>query len=312
MPNIKLNDRVKEKSYSTGTGPILLEGKFSGFSSFSGVYNSGEALFYAVSDGTRYEVGSGLYIETSTSSSITRLPFSTSNDSDAIVDFPVGLKEVYVTYPGKYSVFSSSGNRPNASGVAFWDSEHAMTYDSSFVWNSSTNKLGINQTDPQYAVDVGGNNQSSTVRSSGFIVGDSGVMFSGVSPLYSGGRQLEPFMRNQVDNTTGSDDIIALSGMVSQVINLKKQPPSTVFAGPSGECGCVSDYPVFRPLRFNDINGVDQIINSSGRLVVPVYNTVQNVITNITSDQTGAIAFAKNDSFIMIANGTSWVSGQLI
>lgn len=312
MSNIKLRDRIKEKSYSTGTGSILLEGKFSGFSSFSGVYSSGESLFYAISDGTKYEVGSGTYIETETSSMIYRIPFDTSNSDNSIVNFPVGLKEVYVTYPGRYSVFSSSGNTPEASGLAYWSSEHALAYTGNLVWDNANSNLGINEPNPQYAVDVGGNNQTSTIKSSGVIVGDSGIMFSGVSPLYSGGRQLEPFFRTKLDDTTGSDDVLELSGIVNESILLKKQPPSTVFAGPSGDCGCTSDYPVFRPLRFDDVQGVDQIINSSGNLVVPVYDTVQQVITNITSNQTGAIAFAKNDSFIMIANGTSWVSGQLI
>lgn len=312
MSNIKLRDRIKEKSYSTGTGSILLDGKFSGFSSFSGVYSSGESLFYAISDGTKYEVGSGTYIETETSSMIHRIPFDSSNADNTVVDFPVGLKEVYVSYPGRYSVFSSSGNTPEASGLAYWSSEHSLAYTSNLVWDNTSSNLGVNQLDPQYAIDVGGDNESSAIRSSGFIVGDSGVMFSGINPIYSGGRQLEPFFRNTLNETTGSDEVLELSGIVSESILFKKQPPSTVFAGPSGDCGCSSDYPVFRPLRFDDVQGVDQIINSSGNLVVPVYDTVVDVMNNITSNQTGAIAFAKNDSFIMIANGTSWVSGQLI
>jgi hypothetical protein len=310
--NIKLRDRIKEKSYTTGTGSLLLEGKFSGFSSFSGIYNSGESLFYAVSDGTNYEIGSGVYIETETSSMIYRIPVDTSNNNDAIVDFPVGLKEVYVTYPGRYSVIRSDENTPQSSGLSYWSSEHSLSYTANLIWDEANSNLGVNDPNPEYAIDIGGDNQSSTIRSSGMIVGDSGIMFSGVNILYSNGRQLEPFIRNELNNTTGSDDVFELSGIVNENILLKKQPPSTVFAGPSGDCGCSSDYPVFRPLRFDDVQGVDQIINSSGNLVVPVYDTVQEVISNITSNQTGAIAFAKNDSYIMIANGTSWVSGQLI
>ena len=310
---ITLRARITEKSYSTGTGSILLEGKFDGFSSFSGVYTSGEALFYAITDGSKYEVGSGVYIETETTSMISRVPFDTSNGSNSIVDFPVGLKQVYVSYPGRYSVFSSSGNTPEASGLAYWSSEHALAYNPNLIWDSTNSNLGVKESNPEYAIDVGGgSNQASTIRSSGLIVGDSGIMFSGISPLYSGGRQLEPFIRNQLNATTYSDEVLELSGIVNQGILLKKQPPSTVFAGPSGNCGCTEDYPSFRPLRFDDINGVNQIINSSGNLVVPVHDTVLQVISNISSDQTGAIAFAKNDSFIMIANGTSWVSGQLI
>jgi len=312
MSNIKLRDRIKERSYTTGTGPILLEGQFSGFSSFSGVYNSGESLFYAITDGSKFEIGSGIYIENQTDSNIVRFPFDTSNPDDSIIDFPIGLKEIYVSYPGRYSVITSSGNIPDVSGVAFWSSEHSISYNENLNWDNINYRLGVNCQNPQYGLDIGGNNTTSTLRSSGIIVGDSGILFSGINPLYSGGKQLEPFFRNKLDTETGSDAVLELSGVVSESILFKKQPAASVFAGPSGDCGCVSDYPIFRPLRFDDIDGVRQIINSSGNLFVPVYDTVSDVQSNISSNQTGAIAFASVDSYIMIANGTSWVSGKLI
>jgi len=312
MSNIKLRDRIKERSYTTGTGPILLEGQFSGFSSFSGVYNSGESLFYAITDGSKFEIGSGIYIENQTDSNIVRFPFDTSNPDDSIIDFPIGLKEIYVSYPGRYSVITSSGNIPDVSGVAFWSSEHSISYNENLNWDNINYRLGVNCQNPQYGLDIGGNNTTSTLRSSGIIVGDSGILFSGINPLYSGGKQFEPFFRNKLDTETGSDAVLELSGIVSESILFKKQPAASVFAGPSGDCGCVSDYPIFRPLRFDDIDGVRQIINSSGNLFVPVYDTVSDVQSNISSNQTGAIAFASVDSYIMIANGTSWVSGKLI
>ena len=59
-------------------------------------------------------------------------------------------------------------------------------------------------------------------------------------------------------------------------------------------------------------SGVNAITNHNGLLIVPTYNLVQDVINDISAENTGAIAFATGDSYIMIANGTSWVSGQLI
>jgi hypothetical protein len=308
--NIKLSDRVKEKSYSTGTGPFLLEGELAGFSSFSGVYTSGESVFYAASDGDKYEVGSGVYIETSNQSEISRFAISTSSSNDSIVDFPAGIKEVYVTYPGEYAVFSSSGNQdPDNSGVAFWSSRQSLSYNDGFVFDNSNTNLGIKKSNPEYAIDVGGDLGVSLIRSSGFITADSGILFSGVNALYSGGRQLEPFMRNEVDPTTGTDDLFSLSGIVDQRLLFKKQPPATVFAGPSGDCGCVSDYPVFRPLRFDDIVGVNQIINDSGNLAIPTFDLFTD--NNISADQAGVMAFSTGDNYLMIANGTSWVKVQL-
>jgi hypothetical protein len=158
-------------------------------------------------------------------------------------------------------------------------------------------------------LDVLGAIEDSSFRSSGVIVGNSGIMFSGESVTYSGGRQLEPFLRTELDGTTGTDDVFSLSGLVDQRLLFKKQPPSQVFAGPSGDCGCVSDYPVFRPLRFDDIQGVTQIINSSGNLAIPTFNLYTD--NDISADQAGVMAFSTGDNYLMIANGTSWVKIQL-
>ena len=53
------------------------------------------------------------------------------------------------------------------------------------------------------------------------------------------------------------------------------------------------------------------IVNQNGLLVIPTYDTVAEVVAEISSANVGAIAFASGDSYIMIANGLSWVSGQL-
>ena len=53
------------------------------------------------------------------------------------------------------------------------------------------------------------------------------------------------------------------------------------------------------------------VVNQNGLLVVPTYDTVAEVVAEISAANVGAIAFASGDSYIMIANGLSWVSGQL-
>ena len=312
MSNINLSDRIKEKSYSIGTGRLDLDGAVAGSSRFSSAYSSGDGLYYAISDGTDYEIGSGVYAFDTVNHYIeARFPIESTN-SDNLVNFSAGIKEVYVTYPAKFSVFTASGEsdfkQPSASGMAFWGSNQILSYDKDVVWDNQNKRLGVLGT-PEYSIDVLGKIEDSTIRSSGIIVGDSGVMFSGVSLLYSDGRQLEPFLRNEVDDTTGTDDVFELSGIVDQRILFKKQPPAHVFAGPSGDCGCISDYPVFRPLRFDDIDGVNQIINSNGNLAIPTFNLYTD--NNISADQAGVMAFSTGDNYLMIANGTSWVKIQL-
>ena len=257
---IILSERVKELSRTEGAINFSLDGAVNGFSSFSDTYSSGDPVFYAITDGTDYEVGSGVYGNDGINSYIIRSsPFKSTN-SDALVSFTPGVKEVYVTYPGKFSVFTASGlgsfEQPDVSGVAFWGSQNILDYDSAFIWDKTNNRLGVSESAPQYSIHVGGTQQTSKVAASGFVVGNSGVNFVGDDPSYSGGVQLEPFLRTELDVTTGTSAVFALSGLVDQRILFQTQLAGTVLAGPaSGDCsgGCDPDYPVFRALVLGDV-----------------------------------------------------------
>ena len=150
MSYIVLYDRVKEISYSIGTGSFALEGAVQGFSSFGEAYSDGDNLFYAITDGTDYEVGSGVYV-TGIENGLVRFPLRSSNGNN-LVDFETGLKEVFVTYPGTHSVYHASGyaseEAPVGSGIAFWLSSNVIGYDSSFLWDNTNNRLGINKLQP--------------------------------------------------------------------------------------------------------------------------------------------------------------------
>lgn len=343
---VKLFDRVKELSYDPGSSSFSLAGAPNGFSPFNDFLYDGDVIYYAATDGTRYEVGSGVYKISGTSRTLNRFPlrsnrisagpyylnassasgptagktgyfhplYLTESFASGVVGFAqtsssvhehhfsgypgvtfympsdynghaetvgggapgtlsgvdysasgaavsfVGVTEVYVTYPGKTAVLSSHGvsgfQEPKHKGVAFWGSEQVLDYDSNFVWDATTNHLGIETSSPEYAIDIRGEETESAIRSSGVIVHDSGVMFSGVNPSYSGGRQLEPFLRNKLDNTTGTDAVLKLDGLVDEQIEFTQQHYNTIFAGPSsGICGgsCATQYPTFRLLNSDDI-----------------------------------------------------------
>ena len=260
--NITLSDRIKELSRTEGSGPFTLDGAATGFSAFEDFYASGDAVFYAATDGTAYEVGSGQYRKDSLGAeSITRFPFKSSN-SNNVVSFTAGVKEVYVTYPGKYAVFTGSGigayEEPKASGLAFWESSQILNYDGNIVWDASSNFLGVSTATPQFPIDVGGSKQYSQIRASGFLDGGSGVLFAGGTTMdtgmtASGGRQLEPFIRNVLATDTNANELLALSGVVDQAIMLNTQVKGTIFAGPASGCGCDPTYPTFRYLTQADI-----------------------------------------------------------
>ena len=91
------------------------------------------------------------------------------------------------------------------------------------------------------------------------IIGDSGIMFSGITS--AGGRQTEPFLRTVLDDTTGTDAVFSLSGIVNQGLLFQKQVKGFVLAGPSSGCStaeCSPKYPTFRYLASGDIPDLSQ------------------------------------------------------
>lgn len=281
---VNLSDRIKELSYTVGTGNMSLAGAANGFSSFGSVYNHNDAVFYAITDGTFYEIGSGVYLsadydleDSITQDQIVRFPFRSTNNNQK-VNFPAGIKEIYSTYPATHAVQIGSGignlSLPQSSGVAFWASNNVLDYDQNIIWDKLESRLGIRTSNPQYTLDVGGNGYQSTIRSSGVIVGSSGIYFppqNGGDSSYIGGRQLEHYEKNQldqyafdnelIDSLTGSSAVLELSGVVNQFILFKQQNAGLVFAGPPSGCTppCSPAYPSFRQLEIEDIPDLESL-----------------------------------------------------
>lgn len=261
MPNnINIYDRIKELSYTTGTGNFDLNGAANGFGSFSSVYSHNDNLFYAITDGTRYEVGSGVYITGVSGDELKRFPFRSSNNN-SIVNFPAGLKEVFVTYPATHSVYHGSGiqnfSLPQDGGLAFWQGNNILNYDSSIVWNRTNKRLGILENEPDYGLQIGGDGNQSSIGASGFYVGSSGILFpsgNNGDSGYSGGRQLAHFEPNQLGDAN-TQSILELSGVVDNIILFKQQNAGTFLAGPPSGCSppCSPALPSYRQLVVDDI-----------------------------------------------------------
>jgi hypothetical protein len=326
MPSdiIILSERIKELSHDTGTGSLTLDGAATGFSAFGDYYSNNDAVYYAITDGTHWETGSGQYVSGG-SNSITRTALKSTN-SNSLVNFTAGIKEVYVTYPGQFSVFSADGlgsfSQPQASGLAFWGSSNIVDYDSDLIWDKTNSRMGVGQSSPQYAIHVGSQESYSQIYSSGSIVGDSGVLFAGVNPAYSGGRQLEPFVRNQIlDTATG---VLALSGHVSQHIYLKKAQAGTVLSGPPSGCTpsstCPENYPAFRALVADDIPDLYSVYVTpvsgwaSGTFlssVSPDFTYVSGV-ANWASGNTASSLSSASPEFVYVSGVANWASGNSV
>lgn len=310
---INLYDRIKELSYTVGSGNFGLVGAANGFTSFASVYSHNDPVFYAITDGTHYEVGSGIFLRADydpedgiTYDTLVRHPIRSSNNNQ-LVGFPPGTKEVYVTYPATHAVLIGSGlglNVPNKKGLAIWDSANFLDYDANIIWDNTFNALGLQNSTPEYGVDVGGDGGlSSCIRATGYFVGPTGVYFkplNGNDSSYQGGTQYQHFEKNRTDayavnqgqlqQLTGSDAVIELSGVVNQFILFKKQNAGSVFAGPPAACTppCEPGYPSFRSLVLEDIPDLSTIYASFDELIA-TSGSLQSFLTNYTTALSGSI-----------------------
>lgn len=85
-------DRVKETTTSTGTGDLTTAGAVSGFRTFNTAFGTNRPFKYAIVGGTEWETGWG-YLSASTT--LVRARVSESSNSNALVNFSAGTKEVF-------------------------------------------------------------------------------------------------------------------------------------------------------------------------------------------------------------------------
>jgi hypothetical protein len=93
-------DRVKETSTTTGTGNFTLAGAEDGFRAFSAAIGTSNSTFYCISlqGGTEYEVGVGTLTGSTT---FQRDAVLTSSNSNNLVNFSAGTKDVFCTQPAE-------------------------------------------------------------------------------------------------------------------------------------------------------------------------------------------------------------------
>jgi len=116
-----LNDRVKETSTSTGTGTINLAGAVQDFEGFVAGIGTGNTTYYAiVNAGTgEFEVGLGTVTD-ATPDTLSRTTVYSSSNSDNLVNFSAGTKDVFCTQPAGRGVYlDADGNAVGAASNGF-------------------------------------------------------------------------------------------------------------------------------------------------------------------------------------------------
>ena len=120
----KVNDRVKETTTTTGTGPVALGGTSAGFDTFATGIGNSNTTYYTIAHQTADEWEVGLGTLDGSSANLTRTTVFTNSDGNTSqVTFSAGTKDVFVTYPSSKTMeeilttqgdvlYASSANTP--------------------------------------------------------------------------------------------------------------------------------------------------------------------------------------------------------
>ena len=105
MAALIINDRVKETSTTTGTGTINLAGASQGFESFVTGIGTTNQTYYCITNSTQteFEVGIGTVTD-ATPDTLSRDTVLSSTNSDNLVNFAAGEKDVFCTIPAKKAI----------------------------------------------------------------------------------------------------------------------------------------------------------------------------------------------------------------
>jgi len=101
-------DRVQETTNSTGTGAYTLGGAVPGFQTFASEVSNTDTVYYSVTDNVNFEVGLGTYA--ASGGTITRTTVFTSSNSNNAVNWGIGTKNIFLTYPADKAVIEDASN----------------------------------------------------------------------------------------------------------------------------------------------------------------------------------------------------------
>jgi len=132
-----LNDRVLETSTSTGTGTFALLGASTGFQSFTAAGIANNQTYYAIVNQSSGEFETGYGSVNLAGNVLTRTTVFVSSNSNTLVNFGAGTKNVFCTYPASKSV-NQDATTSNVS-VASLTSSGAVT-----ITNSSNSPFNVN------------------------------------------------------------------------------------------------------------------------------------------------------------------------
>ena len=112
-----VNDRVKETTTSTGTGTINLGGAETGFETFVAGIGNSNTTYYCIQaqGGAAFEIGVGTVTDAAPDT-LSRTAIISSSNSDSVVDFSAGTKDVFCTLPASKAIIEDSSTNADIAG----------------------------------------------------------------------------------------------------------------------------------------------------------------------------------------------------
>ena len=132
---LKLADRVKETTQTSGTSDLSLGGAVTGFVTFGSVLSDGDTTYYTISDGNNWEVGLGTYSSSGNTLARTDANVLQSTNSDNRISLSGNEVDVFITLPADKAVALDTANEIVINGVTYLN---ATSRRFSFLVTAST------------------------------------------------------------------------------------------------------------------------------------------------------------------------------
>lgn len=218
---LKVADRIKENTSSTGVGGLSLTGAPAGFQRFSAILASGDTTYYSLEENDKFEVGIGTY----GSDNLERTTVLSSSNSGSKISLG-GSGVVFITYPADKSVYNNQLEQSvvGSSGVRFADgtiqtSASSSSYDDTYVSGVATyasgqsisnqSNISTNTSRVSYASGQAVANEVDIVAVSGIATYASGQAISNQSTISINTSRVVYASGQAISNQS---EIIAVSG----------------------------------------------------------------------------------------------------
>jgi hypothetical protein len=191
-----LADRVQETTTTSGTGSVTLAGAVAGFQSFA-VVGNGNTCYYAIVNGSAWEVGIGTYSTTGPALARTTVLSNSSGNTSPIT--LSGGSNVFLTYPAEKSInYDADGVAVIGDSISYADTGVIATFASTVAgYNQMVLQNKSTATNASTNLNVSNNTATSStgfaelgINSSTFSNGSGAFNIPGASYLASASTDL--------------------------------------------------------------------------------------------------------------------------